>query len=46
MERVIGTEDDIFFTVNTVKRNEDTEPFTKIKSHLNDVLETVATDYD
>ena len=35
MERVIGTEDDIFFTVKTVKWNEDTEPFAKIKSHLN-----------
>ena len=35
MERVIGTEDDIFFTVKTVEWNEDTEPFAKIKSHLN-----------
>ena len=36
---LMGTEDDLndlFFTVKTVKWNEDTEPFAKIKSHLND----------
>ena len=52
MERDIGTEDDIFFTVKTVEWNEDTEPFAKSNPIWIWIwiwmmyVETVATEYD